>query len=338
MTIELHCPHDHKALAAAPGGRLLCPSCSSEYGVVQGIPRFVSKPEDPGQAQVQEGFRFKWTRDAWGFKPEHIRLMRDFFWTRFGFKSDADVANLFKERIVLHAGIGSGQEEQYYLPHCREVWGVDISESVDACRKNWEVNYPDLAPRLRLAQADIMAMPFEDEVFDIVISDGVLHHTPDTFKALAAICAKVKRGGLVIFYVYRKKAPVREFVDDYLRCQVSGLAPEEAWRRLQPLTALARELSRKRIGVEVPQSMPELGLERGEYDLQRWLYWNFMKFYWNEALDFDENNHVNFDWYYPKYAWRHTPDEVREWLRRLEMTIERLHEGESGISVIAGKG
>jgi len=331
----LVCPYDSGRLKFPVEGGLRCPICEKSYVIRDGIPRFVQDVDDLRQEQVQKGFAYKWMRDTWGFKPKHIDLMRAFFWTRFGFSSEEDVRRFFEGKRVLHAGIGSGQTEQYYLSHCEEVWGIDISESVDACHRNWDEYYPNLSPRLHLAQADLMAMPFQDGEFDIVVSDGVLHHTPDTFRALAAITTKVRVGGSVLFYVYKKKGPIREFVDDHVREMISDLPPDEAWCILEPLTALAKELSHQQIKMNVPCDVGLLGFESGTYDLQRWLYWNVMKFYWNDALNFDENNHVNFDWYYPKYAWRHEPETVRGWLAQLGLRASRFYVGDSGISVVA---
>ena len=105
--------------------------------------------------------------------------------------------------------------------------GSDISTSVDAPRVNWSTNYPSLIKRFKVCQADLMALPFEDGSFDIVLSDGVLHHTPNTFKALQAITKKVSIGGYVMFYIYLKKAPIREFVDDFIREKITNLSPDE---------------------------------------------------------------------------------------------------------------
>jgi hypothetical protein len=43
---------------------------------------------------------------------------------------------------------------------------------------------------------------------------------------------------------------------------------------------------------------------------------------------------VNFDWYHPKFAYRHTPDEVRAWFGELDLELERLDVGDAGISAI----
>ncbi len=42
---------------------------------------------------------------------------------------------------------------------------------------------------------------------------------------------------------------------------------------------------------------------------------------------------MNFDWYYPKFAYRHTPDEVQKWYRDTKIKITSFKEIESGISV-----
>lgn len=312
---------------------LTCSSCNASYPVINDIPRFVkNNAADNQQTQVQNVFGFKWTRDDWGFKAEHIELMGRFFRGRFGFASEEEVKRFFSGKLVLDAGIGNGQNENHFGRFAGGIVGVDISEAVDAAKRHWEGKLP-----IQLIQADICDMPFPDGVFDIALSDGVLHHTPDTKKALCSITSKTKAGGHVVFYVYKKKGPIREFVDDEIRMRIKDLSNEEAWKALEPLTALARELSKAGIKISIPEDIPLLDIHKGEYDLQRFLYWHVMKFYWNDALNFDENNHVNFDWYRPLYAHRHTPEEVKGWLTALGLSPLHFDVGDSGISVIAKK-
>lgn len=334
--MKLVCPNDNTVLNEADIA-LTCPSCGEVFPIVAGIPRFTLSQTDAGQAQVSNAFAYKWNRGAWGFRDSQREVMQRFFLERFGFETPEALVSFFRGKTVLHAGIGSGQSEQHYLEHCSNVFGADISESVDACRRNWDSVYPDLANKLHLVQADIMRLPYPEASFDIVFSDGVLHHTPNTFKALESIVCKVKPGGAVVFYIYKKKAPIREFTDDYLRKALRGMSPQKAWETLEPLTALARDLSKADAHVTVTEPVELLGMPTGEWSMQRWLYWHIMKFYWNDAFTFDENNHVNFDWYYPTYAWRHTSEEVRDWLQKLGLAEEHFQAGESGLSVIARK-
>ena len=55
-------------------------------------------------------------------------------------------------------------------------------------------------------------------------------------------------------------------------------------------------------------------------------------------LDFDEMNHINYDWYAPANAARQTPEEVRAWCAESGLSIEREVIEEAGITVIARKG
>jgi hypothetical protein len=59
--------------------------------------------------------------------------------------------------------------------------------------------------------------------------------------------------------------------------------------------------------------------------------------FWNEQWSFDENNHVNFDWYHPKYAYRQTEEDVRGWCDELGLAISHFDNQESGFTVRAIK-
>src|SRR5262245_62088940 len=64
----------------------------------------------------------------------------------------------------------------------------------------------------------------------------------------------------------------------------------------------------------------------------------FAKLYWGEGLTFEESHRVNFDWYHPVYAHRHTEAELRRWCEDGGLTITHLDAQESGYTVRAVKG
>ena len=72
-----------------------------------------------------------------------------------------------------------------------------------------------------------------------------------------------------------------------------------------------------RCDITLTKPIQVLGIPAGTHNVQRLLYYNFVKCFWNEAFDFETNNMINFDWYYPHDAWQHTPAEVECWLRSL---------------------
>ena len=85
--------------------------------------------------------------------------------------------------------------------------------------------------------------------------------------------------------------------------------------------------------IRIPRDIPILGIKAGTYDVQRFIYWYFLKCFWAEDGNFERSVGVNFDWYFPKFAYRHTPKEVRDWFKQSKVKITTFKEIESGISV-----
>jgi arsenite methyltransferase len=211
------------------------------------------------------------------------------------------------------------------------MWvGADISAAIDVARERLAA-----IPNSHFVQADILQLPFAPSTFDAIISEGVLHHTPSTERAFKALVPLLKPAGELMAYIYRRKGPVREFTDDYVREHLASLPPEEAWARLRPLTRLGEALAGLGAQVDVPEDVALLGIPAGRYDVQRLVYWHFAKCFWNPAFTFEENNHVNFDWYHPRYAHRHTADELRRWCTETNLAVTRLDEQDSGFTVRA---
>ena len=208
--------------------------------------------------------------------------------------------------------------------------GTDLSDAVDVAQERL-----GHIPAVHFVQADALSLPFEGETFDLIFSEGVLHHTPSTKMAILSSSRVLKNGGEYHFYVYKTKGPVREFVDDYVRGQIKDLSDEQTWEQMRSLTLLGKKLSELKATVQLDEDVPLLGIKKGTEEIQRFVYWNFAKLYWNEQLSFEENVHVNFDWYRPAYAHRQTPDEVRQWCREAGLKIYWFHEQPSGITVKA---
>jgi SAM-dependent methyltransferase len=186
-------------------------------------------------------------------------------------------------------------------------------------------------------QADLLQLPFRPETFDVILAEGVLHHTPSTERAFHSIVSFLKPRGELMAYVYRRKSPIREFTDDYVRSVISKLEPQEAWDELRALTAFARSLASLRAEVDLPEPIPYLGIPAGRHDVQRLVYWHFAKAFWSDDFTFEENNHVNFDWYHPAYAHRHTEEELRAWCGSAGLTITHFDRQESGFTIRASR-
>jgi SAM-dependent methyltransferase len=321
---------DNRTDALTSVGDALVAASGRRFPIVRGVPDFTGTA-DAGQEQTSESFGFKWNKQPdWGFKPEHQPVIWSIWRDFFGWETPDHLRALMSGQVVLDAGCGAGTALNQFIDWPSSIAAADISDAIFACQRR----FGDRA-NVTFVKADITRLPFADGGFDVIWSAGVLHHTPDTFQSLRALVRHLRRGGRIIFYVYVKKAPIREFVDDYLREQIAGLPPAEAWTRMEGLTRFGRQLSQIAEPLVIEQDVPDLGFAAGTYNLQRFVYYNLFKCFWNEALSFDDNVHVNFDWYHPRYAHRHTPDEVRGWLAELQLDAERFHVSDSGISVVA---
>jgi len=309
------------------------------YYVRNGIPRFLTS-KDSGQLQTMQAFGYKWKNQAsyaWLRKTGDQGAYAVWLSEKYGFGSASDWCRHFAGKKILDLGCGAGMASYFWLGSSDwkpdAVWvGVDISDAIDVAR---ELLSP--VPNTHFVQADALRLPFPDESFDAILAEGVLHHTPSTRQAIHSAARVLVTGGELNFYVYRRKAPAREFSDDYVREKLRGLTDEEAWGAMRSLTMLARNLAALKVEVTVDEDVPVFGIKAGRQDVQRLIYWNFAKLYWNDAFDFEENVHVNYDWYRPVYAHRQSAEEIAEWCRGAGLEIKRLHEQESGFTVRAVK-
>ena len=104
---------------------------------------------------------------------------------------------LHEKSKVLDLGCGSGRWTKYMADKAGFIEAVDPSEAVFSAA----AVYGEL-PNVRFSQAGVDTIPFADESFDFVISLGVLHHIPDTAKALKTLMQKLKPGGFTLIYLY----------------------------------------------------------------------------------------------------------------------------------------
>ena len=80
-----------------------------------------------------------------------------------------------------------------------------------------------------------------------------------------------------------------------------------------------------------------MDIDAGEIDIQRLFYWHVFKCFYRSDFTLDEMNHINFDWYAPKNAFRQTPEQVSDWCLEAGLNIERKEVEEAGITIVARK-
>lgn len=316
-----------------PGERRIA---GRSFVVRDGIPRSRALLSD-AQAQTEEAFGFKWKKRATFESPASLARMRAWLIERYGDVAHAPWLEEHGPRpLLLDAGCGAGMSGLELLgellPRIRYL-GVDVSEAIDVAADRFAERGHEAA----FMQDDICNLPLPESSVDLILSEGVLHHTDSTEGALRALARLLKPGGRFLFYVYRRKGPVREFTDDHIRDRLQAMSSAEAWAALEPLTRLGIALGELDAEIDIPEPIDLLGIPAGRLSVQRLFYWHVAKAFYRPDLSFDEMNHINYDWYAPANAARQTPEEVRAWCAALGLAIEREVIEEAGITVVASK-
>lgn len=310
-------------------GDLVC-ATKHKFPIKRGIPRLVVD-KAKNFVKTEDAFSSKWKNFN---KTYHSKKwfdnQRKWFLDRFGWKTINNFNRFLKTRHnILDAGTGVGNSAKLFSSNKNaQVFAVDASESIEFAYKKYGEN-----SNIHFLQADIRKLPFKKGFFDFICSDQVLHHTKDTqssFKMLSKLLAK---NGLISIYVYRKKGPLREFADDYIRERVINMTEKECMNFSKDMAMIGKSLSNLKKKITITKDIPLLQIKAGTYDVQRFLYWNFLKCWWSPDVPFDQSVATNFDWYFPKFAYRHTEKEVRKWFKDVKLKITHFNEIESGFSV-----
>jgi SAM-dependent methyltransferase len=230
---------------------------------------------------------------------------------------------------VLDAGCGNGRVTallRSFAPDTTEVVGIDLT-AADVAAENLAG-----APNMHFETRDLLGDLSGLGTFDLVYCQEVLHHTADPRAAFLNVATLLSPTGEMAIYVYKLKAPVREFTDDLVRERISELPYEQAMAAMRQIAELGRALSDLKVDVTVPD-VEVLDIEAGTYDVQRLIYHFFGKFFWNDELDFEGNAAINYDWYHPQLATRHTLGEVEGWFDAAGLSITHRHVDPYGITV-----
>jgi SAM-dependent methyltransferase len=265
----LRCPKCRATLELRETASALhCQGCAASYPISGGVPRLAGEP-------YVASFGRQWNRYDVARDEEDEMT--------FAVKTGVAPRDL-AGKLVLDAGCGGGRYARLAGRFGAQVVGVDLSAAVEKAASLCA----DL-PCVAIAQADLLDLPLAERAFDLVFSIGVLHHSPDPRGAFAQVAARVKPGGRLAVWLYRRNTPPQEWLNSALRAATTHLPA----RVLEPIC----------VGLGVLGSVPGL------------------KQTLNKVANF--SNHPdwtlrvcdNFDWYAPRYQSHHTVAELESWFR-----------------------
>lgn len=282
-----------------------------------------SQSEEANQQHTNDAFTEKWTEyEKSEHKDEYYAMQKAWFLRLYGFENEAELAQFLRSRqVIFDAGCGQGFKTKWFadLSPASTVIGMNFS---DAC-KIAALNYRD-TNNLFFIRGDIAQTPFFDNVIDFVCCDQVIMHTEipeETFRELTRITGIM---GEFACYVYAKKSLPRELLDDHFRTQTKEFSNEQLWEMSRSLTELGKRLSDLDQEIDVPD-IQLLGIKGGKQYLQRFIYWNFIKCYWNVELGRESSDMINFDWYSPSNAKRYSEDEFKQMVTDNKLSICHFH-------------
>jgi 2-polyprenyl-3-methyl-5-hydroxy-6-metoxy-1,4-benzoquinol methylase len=261
-----------------------CPACGRAFPVMAGIPRLLEAvPEDSRQVQHVFDFEHRRFEDSWytRFEP---RLVEQFL-------DDCRLPREFFRGIrALDAGCGSGRWTYALAELDADVVAFDLTAGgIEAVHENLGAH-----DNVSVCQANLFEPPFADESFDLVMSWGVLHHTPDTHGAFKRLVPLVKPGGTLYVMVYERTRRLRLLGTELVRQVLRRLPDEQRYRACGRLVIRNRTLAR---ALDPVVTIAPYDPETSPVDAQ--------------TLQFGL-----YDAYSPRYNHVHTREEVVGWFER----------------------
>jgi ubiquinone/menaquinone biosynthesis C-methylase UbiE len=213
----LSCPACRAGSLARAGEALVCETCGKPYPLEpdQGVAMFLP-PDSAGEAK---GNIQAW----WGDLYRQLYAPTDKALTREGLAAQLlELEDLFRRREmlavvemnlaelsgkrVLEIGPGGGAHSCLFAAKGAQVTALDITpeRAISTARKLSLVG----GGTGRAYQGDGENLPFKDGSFDIVYSNGVLHHSTDTVRCIAEVRRVLKPGGRAVLMLYARHSAV----------------------------------------------------------------------------------------------------------------------------------
>lgn len=244
----------------------VCGGCGRVVPVVGGVPRLAAEG-------YVASFGRQWNRYDVARPEEDEEVFR--------VKTGLDLGEV-SGWLVLDAGCGGGRYARLMGAAGARVVGVDLSSAVE--KAAWVCRG---LPNVRIVQGDLLDLAVADGVFDLVVSIGVLHHSSDPRRGFREIARKVKRGGRLVVWLYRRNTLPQEVINWGLRAVTTRLPG-----------GVLEGLS---VGLGVLGGVPVVNRVLNKVV-------NF-----SNHRDWELRVCDNYDWYAPRYQSHHTVEEVRGW-------------------------
>jgi|GEM_PF-33669 len=220
-----------------------CVQCGREYPVENGIPLLFWPHDtlgDPGD--VTKRVQAFYEETPFPNYDDHDSVRSLIEKSRRGIYAKKLNEAIPYNSTVLEVGCGTGQLTNFLGISCRTVVGADIC--LNSLRLGEEFRRTHGLHRVRFTQMNLFRPCFKPEQFDVILCNGVLHHTSDPYGGFRGLLPLLKPGGHIVIGLYNKwgrllldlrRAIFRltggrgKWIDSYLRSGNLSEAKRRAW-------------------------------------------------------------------------------------------------------------
>ena len=182
----------------------------NEFNIINGIPDFFI--QDSGKLSLtQSNFYDEVKFPNYDEIDDFISLLNKSEKSTFFKKLDDEIKMHAK---VLEVGCGTGQLSLFLSRYQREIFAIDLAiRSLELGENFRKKNNIDNLFFLRM---NVFNLFFIREFFDVIISNGVLHHTENPRLAFIELTKYLKKGGYIVIGLYHKYGRIYKNISQFL--------------------------------------------------------------------------------------------------------------------------
>ncbi|MGH7287480.1 MAG: class I SAM-dependent methyltransferase, partial [Myxococcota bacterium] len=226
---------------ASDGASARCAGCGTSFRSEDGIWRLFA-PHEMTEGDVTEIVKRFYEEHPFPNYDDHDSVRSLISKSRKGI-----YARLLGEQLpfnsrVLEVGCGTGQLSNFLGISCRTVVGTDLCMNSLRMAEKFRSEYG--LSRVRFLQMNLFSPALRPEQFDVVLCNGVLHHTSDPVRGFRSIARLVRPGGHMVIGLYNKYGRLLldsrrvlfratggrfRWIDPYLRTTPMSEGKQDAW-------------------------------------------------------------------------------------------------------------
>ena len=226
---------------AARDGEAACAGCGRRFARTDGIYQLFW-PHDGAVGDVTEIVKAFYEEHPFPNYDEHESLRSLVAKSRGGLYAKLLGEQLPDNSDLLEVGCGTGQLSNFLGITCRSVTGTDLCLNSLRMAEGFRSRHG--LSRVRFLQMNLFRPSLKPEHYDVVLCNGVLHHTSDPYGGFRSISRLLRPGGLIVIGLYNHYGRLAlaarrrifqvtggrlQWIDPYIRSTPMSRAKRSSW-------------------------------------------------------------------------------------------------------------